>query len=69
MNEKDENAGVPDYGGSSGYAKDAPQSGMVQDEDAAPKTPHRPPTGGGSENGSNPGPASPSATTDTNPNA
>ena len=67
--QKKSESGVPDYGSSSGFTGSVPQSGMVQDKDAeGDKTSHRPPTGGGSENGSNPT-STDTATTDENPNA
>ena len=63
-----EKTGTPDYGSSTGYAGNAPQSGMVQDDDKKRDTPSRPPTGNGSENGSDPE-STDAGTTDENPNA
>ncbi len=54
--------GAQGYGNSSGET-DAPVSGMVKDDDNAPKSTSRPPTGGGSENGSNPASSDTSAQT------
>jgi hypothetical protein len=52
--------GAQGYGNSSGET-DAPVSGMVHDDDNA--STDRPPTGGGSQNGSNPSSSDTSAQT------
>lgn len=57
---KDQHISGPDYGSSSGFSGDVPQSGMVQDDKDAPVPP---PTGGGTENGS-PAPGTPAAKPD-----
>ncbi len=57
---KDQHIGGPDYGSSSGFSGDVPQSGMVEGDEHAP---NRPPTGGGIENGS-PSPVKPAAAPD-----
>ncbi len=54
--------GAQGYGNSAGET-DAPVSGMVQDDKKADKSTSRPPTGGGSENGSNPSSSDTSAQT------
>ncbi len=54
--------GAQGYGNSSGET-DAPVSGMVQDDTNADKSTSRPPTGGGSQNGSNPSSSDTSAQT------
>lgn len=60
--------GVPDYGSSSGFSGDVPQSGMVHDEKKHEHKPHRPPSGNGSESGSQ-SESTDTATTTDNPNA
>lgn len=68
MDKQKEKTGTPDYGSSSGFSGDVPQSGMVQDGDKKRDTSSRPPTGNGTENGSNLQ-SSEADTTDENPNA
>ncbi len=54
--------GAQGYGNSSGET-DAPVSGMVQEDQHKDRSTSRPPTGGGSQNGSNPSSSDTSAQT------